>query len=70
MIMHLFYYLKYLEQLPILSKCVVNVYKVKGHNFFKNVITAPNPKHTNVIRKGDMKPGENVSTNQYECRRI
>ena len=30
--------------------------------------SVPNPKHSDVIKEGDLMPGDTVSMNQYECR--
>ena len=34
----------------------------------KSTNNAPNKEHTNVIKDGDLLPGDCVSTDQFECR--
>ena len=49
--------------IPIRRACVTGKAKKVG---FKSATHTPNKSHTNILKKDDLKPGDQVSTDQYE----
>ena len=51
--------------IPMFRSCEAGKGKKVG---YKSTNHHPNPKHTNVLKEGDLQPGGRVSTDQYEYR--
>ena len=51
--------------LPLCSACLRGKGRATPVGSTKNLV---NPDHFDVIKDGDLLPGETVSTDQYECR--
>ena len=58
---------------PGASTCTVPLYRAYlsgkgGHTSLQSMKNTENYEHTDVIKEGDLFPGDCVSTDQYECQ--